>query len=116
MGTVIGIGDRHVHSKKSTSKETTINGTLIHDDTILLIVSRVTHDRNDTVTTSRKLLVRHVLHRATSNERFLRIVQDMCHRIHANRKVLTENTQRLFSHRTGNMNIWAERFDSVKAE
>ena len=69
-------------SEERRSKQTPIDGALVHQDGVLLVVARVHHDGHDHVHPRRQLSEVKVLHRAGGHERFLRVVQHVSEGVH----------------------------------
>ena len=75
-----------------------INGILVQDDAVLLVVSRVARDCNHRVDARRQLAETEVLHCTCGGERLLRVVQHVPERVHPDVKVARVDTHRLLAH------------------
>ena len=68
-------------TEEERAEEATVDRGLVHDDGIFLVVAAVAKNSDDGILTGGELTELEVLHRTSSSERFLRIVQDVRHRV-----------------------------------
>jgi len=89
-----------IGSVEGRSENTPINTGLVSDDGIFLVVTSVACDCNDSIASSWKLFEMKKIHRFCTNQRLLRIVEDMSKSIHSEEMVAGVDTHCLFAHCT----------------
>ena len=87
-----------VSSKEDRPEESSVNGTLIHHDGVLLVVARVTSNSHDTIATRWQLFEVQVLHRLGLDKWLLGIVKHMRQGIHSDLIVRSVHSHSLLTH------------------
>ena len=81
-------------------KETSFNSRRIHNDTVLLIVTRVAENGYYGVDASWQLSETKVFHGSCCDQWFVWIIQNMCQCVHSHMEIGDINTHGLFPHST----------------
>ncbi len=87
-----------VRPEEETAEETAVDGALIHNHRVFLVVSGVASDGNDGVLAGRELSELEELHGPRRGQRLLGVIEDVGHRVHAARVVGEEETHGLLAH------------------
>mmetsp|Transcript_16479 Transcript_16479/g.64296 ORF Transcript_16479/g.64296 Transcript_16479/m.64296 type:complete len:1268 (+) Transcript_16479:614-4417(+) len=87
-----------VGAHEDGAEEAAVDGRLVHDDRILLVVARVAGDCHDAVLSCRQAAELEELHRARDNQRLLRVPEDVRHRVHAQLEVGDVHAHSLLAH------------------
>mmetsp|Transcript_10451 Transcript_10451/g.26303 ORF Transcript_10451/g.26303 Transcript_10451/m.26303 type:complete len:451 (-) Transcript_10451:2197-3549(-) len=82
------------------AEEAAVDGRLVHDHTVFLVVATVAGDRDNRVDTGRQRTEVKVLHVARDHQRLLRVVEEMRQCVHAHLIVGDVDAHGLLAHRT----------------
>mmetsp|Transcript_57052 Transcript_57052/g.100154 ORF Transcript_57052/g.100154 Transcript_57052/m.100154 type:complete len:607 (+) Transcript_57052:305-2125(+) len=93
------LGLRIVRTEEARAEQATVDGGLVHDQGILLVVSGVAGNADDAIHSTGQLSEMHVLHRAGRGEGLLRVVQHVGHRVHAHLEGGQIDAHGLLAHR-----------------
>ena len=83
---------------ENTSEESSIDGTLIQHNAIFLVITWIACNSDNWITTSCKFFELKILHRVSSNQRLLRIVQHVSQCVHSHLVVRGIHSHGLLTH------------------
>lgn len=87
-----------VRAIEHRSEEAPLDGARVQNDTVLLIVSRVTQNRDDAIDARWQFAESQILHGSCGDQRFVRIIKHVSQSVHAHVKVCYVHTHGLFTH------------------